>query len=493
MSGKNLIQIDSKQTPYECRLENGFLIVPVVMMTEGVRNGSGGPVLHLSDNYSQEPEAWDGVPVTVNHPSNSDDQFVSVNSVEEDQWVVGELKDARVEKNKLKANAYISEQRAIAINPQLINYLSEARPLDVSIGALTKDQPDPGTYDGDEYDTVTMAYWPDHLALLPGGQGACSWDDGCGVRVNKSESEESDMKPFLKVLKSQIKKNGGNVIDGLQNNEIGFVELSKKVQSELDGMDSQIRTHYLTEVYNDYFIYQVRNSSSGKSSFYKQPYALDDDGIEFEQGLQEVKKEVQFTPMQALSECNCNDEENSNFNNSPNTMKRNKNSDGNELSGDVMEKVVGLIDSEQTRFGKSDRTWLLELNSDQLNVLEPMEPVKTQVNKDEAVKALSEELSDIEKLTGIISNDVKSKVKLGLKSYKDARQQLIKSIQDNTSNEDWPTDTLEDMKTDNLKRLSKSVRPVDYSGQGPVTTNEASDDDIEMLLPAGVELESKTN
>lgn len=31
---------------------------------------------------------------------------------------------------------------------------------------------------------------PDHLALLPGGTGACSWEDGCGVRAN----ERKDLK-----------------------------------------------------------------------------------------------------------------------------------------------------------------------------------------------------------------------------------------------------------------------------------------------------------
>jgi hypothetical protein len=45
-----------------------YLIAPVTMMIEGVHHGSHGPVLHLIDELGKFPEAWNGMPVVVDHP-----------------------------------------------------------------------------------------------------------------------------------------------------------------------------------------------------------------------------------------------------------------------------------------------------------------------------------------------------------------------------------------------------------------------------------------
>jgi hypothetical protein len=44
------------------------IVVPVVMMAEGVHSGSHGPILHLGAEIGRFPGAWDGIPVTVGHP-----------------------------------------------------------------------------------------------------------------------------------------------------------------------------------------------------------------------------------------------------------------------------------------------------------------------------------------------------------------------------------------------------------------------------------------
>jgi len=42
-----------------------------------------------------------------------------------------------------------------------------------------------GVWNEEEYHSIVRNYRPDHLALLPGAIGACSWEDGCGIRANK--------------------------------------------------------------------------------------------------------------------------------------------------------------------------------------------------------------------------------------------------------------------------------------------------------------------
>ncbi len=70
-------------TEYTIRTEmlNGkeHLVVPVVMMVEGVHSGSHGPLLHLAEELGKFTGAWDGRPVTISHPS-VDGQNVSASS-----------------------------------------------------------------------------------------------------------------------------------------------------------------------------------------------------------------------------------------------------------------------------------------------------------------------------------------------------------------------------------------------------------------------------
>jgi len=495
---RNIVQINQTQDPYEVSRDGDWLVVPVVMMTEGVRSGSAGPILHQPQYYSQNPQDWNGIPVTANHP-RSDGNFVSVNDVSQDQWIVGHLRNAHVEDQKLKAECYIHEQRAIAVNPEILNYIEEGRKIDVSIGAFTQDQPEMGSYGSQEYQAVTVAYHPDHLAILPGSEGACSWDDGCGIRTNKDESKTGDsMDEYFQALKDAA-KNGEGVHDGLQDNQLGFMELSSKIQNKLGRMDSDIRVHFLKEVYDEVFVYKVRNRDSGEENFYRLEYnVMDSEEVEFIGEPTQVQRQVEFVPMQSNQKndgCGCDDStsmQRTKFNNNTNEgkevnlMSDNKNK---QPSSEAVTKVVSLINNERTNFSESDRDWLLTLNESQLNKLEPKEAPEPEVNKEQAVEALSEELSSYEELLDIVSDDVKEKVELGMKSYNNVREQLIKTIQSNTSEEDWPEDELQDMETSVLQKLAKTVKPVDYSGQGPTNNGspQSNGQETETLLPAGVQ------
>jgi hypothetical protein len=54
--------------------------------------------------------------------------------------------------------------------------------LEVSTGFYSQATPQAGTAYGTPYTEILTAFQPDHLALLPNGIGACSWDiGGCGV------------------------------------------------------------------------------------------------------------------------------------------------------------------------------------------------------------------------------------------------------------------------------------------------------------------------
>lgn len=487
----NELRIHSDYQVYN-RTKGGreYLVVPVVMMVEGVHSGSGGPILHLQDNFSQNPSDWNGVPLTAGHPVQNN-EYVTVTSVDPDQWVVGFVDNARVEDGKLKADAWIDRQRAIAINPEVVNYITEGKKLEVSTGAATRDVETQGEHNGEQYNAITLEYRPDHLALLPGDQGACSWRDGCGIRTNK-KGVDNEMSEQTKNTNLDL------VVNHLQDNAVGYREISEKIQNTLDRRDSEARYHYLVEVYDDHFIYEVRDRDQGQQKFYKQSYGYTEDKqINLNGDPDEVRRDVEFVPVQSNAQttngsCSCSQMKRTKFNNNTNNGDNmsNEKANADQPTGEVMDKVVSLINNERTRFSKADRGWLLNLNEDQLEKLEPAEPVETEVSREQALQALQADLSDTEKLVGILPDKVKEQVEHGIKAYSDLRAKYIKSIQANTDEKTWPKDTLESMETDHLERIARSVQKVDYSGNGnPVTVNTGSGEEEEMLLPAGVSFE----
>ena len=454
------------------------------MMTEGVRHGSAGPILHLSEYYSQNPSDWNGVPVTINHPQDTNGNFVSVNDVQSNLWVVGHIRNTHVSEDKLRGDAYIDISKAAALAPGLVTHLTQGQPLDVSIGAFTQQDSTPGTYGDRNYNEVTTAYGPDHLALLPGGTGACSWNDGCGIRTN--ENNEEEMTP--ETIKANIAKGEADVINGLQDNAVGFVEMSRSVQTMLDAMDTENAYHYLVEIYDDHIIY--KKSGQDGVTYHKQEFTLNEaDKVVFQGSSQQVRREVNFVAM-SDEDCGCMKRTKFNHNkNGDNTMSEGKTTP----SGEVMDTVVSLINNERTRFTKADRAWLLELNESQLATLDPMEveTPEVAVTREQAIEVLSEDFANIDSVKELVSEDVAEKIEIGLTSYNAKREALIKGIQANTSTEDWPTETLEAMETENLERIAKSVKVVDYSAQGstdsvPTPQNNSNGDEIEPLFPMGV-------
>jgi len=178
---------------YEIREEvhdgKEYIVVPIVMMVEGVHHGNRGPVLHQAQELSKFVETWNGRPITVGHPE-VEGHAVSANASPEvhDQVTVGHVFNANYN-NGLRAEAWLDVQRLAAVSPLALTYIYEGQPIDVSVGVFNDTAYIEGEWRGETYESIASNYRPDHLALLPGERGACSWDDGCGIRLNKEGGE----------------------------------------------------------------------------------------------------------------------------------------------------------------------------------------------------------------------------------------------------------------------------------------------------------------
>ena len=198
------------------------LVVLLVMLRQTVVNGAFVPLAEL------KPQGWNGVPVTIGHPEVNG-ALVSANAPQViEQWQIGTIFNAKVEGDKLKAEAWIDVEAANAKRPGIIDLLESGEGMDVSTGYFATGTPERGAFNSKRYTEVHTDLKPDHLALLPDEAGACSWEDGCGVRANKGKPM-ADKKDAITTLKELL---------GITSNERGKDDDYRQMIADLISNDS---------------------------------------------------------------------------------------------------------------------------------------------------------------------------------------------------------------------------------------------------------------
>lgn len=156
------------------------VVVPVVMICDGVMNDA----LVTHEEFGRYVDAWNGRPVPVGHPQENG-EYISANRPDIIERSIGTTFNARVDGDKLKADLWICADKATALGyGELLASLESGGVVEVSTGYFSDDEPAPGNFNGAPYSVIHRNIRPDHLALLPDEQGACSVADGCGTRVN---------------------------------------------------------------------------------------------------------------------------------------------------------------------------------------------------------------------------------------------------------------------------------------------------------------------
>jgi hypothetical protein len=158
------------------------VVAPVVMLVEGVHRDLYYPASELADT----PETWNGIPVTVNHPLRNGVPISANEPGVIDKAGIGRVFNSRWEGGKLRAEAWVDVAKAEKVSPEILAAIHNGAPLEVSTGVYTNDDGVKGEWNGEAYRATARGYRPNHLALLPDGQGACNWQDGCGIRLNGS-------------------------------------------------------------------------------------------------------------------------------------------------------------------------------------------------------------------------------------------------------------------------------------------------------------------
>ncbi len=171
------------------------LVVPVVMIYEGVHAGSNGPLFYPRNEIEATYKQWENMPITLRHPSDASGDPVSASHPGIlDKTGLGTVRNVRHD-SKLRAEAWFDDQRLERITPEVKKNLLANKHVEVSTGLYTDNTDEMGLWKGKAYKAVARNYKPDHLAVLPDTVGACSVADGCGcLQTNETTTHEHEHK-----------------------------------------------------------------------------------------------------------------------------------------------------------------------------------------------------------------------------------------------------------------------------------------------------------
>lgn len=171
-------------------------VVPMVMLVEGVANGSCGRLKYTANEMRKALNVWNYKPVTQYHPTINGSGVSACTPVILNQSKIGVILNTRVDNKgpngaaRLVAEAWIDWQRCQEVDKRIAKAITNQKPMELSTGLFVDIEE---VTDNEEYDGIATNFRPDHLAVLPDKKGACSLADGAGFIRNEGEdSDEED-------------------------------------------------------------------------------------------------------------------------------------------------------------------------------------------------------------------------------------------------------------------------------------------------------------
>lgn len=328
-----------------------YVVVPMVMMTAGVHNGSNGPLYYPADELSKTPEVWNMKPVIVYHQSTKSGKGAGachpdvvtkhkIGVIMNTQW------DEK--KNRLIAEAWLEPERVKEVDVRVANAIAKKEMLELSTGLFTDNEQNEGEFNGEHYVAIARNYRPDHLAVLPDQIGACSIDDGAGFIRNELNSL------FPKLDREDVEELRQHVITSLASSKVPAVkmlitneasheqvrEMLYMVLAKKYPADKGYCCPWIEAVYDDSFIY----SMGGK--LFKLNYAKTDSSVKLEGEPSEVVRVTEYRTVTVGPVGNAS---------TSNPTKPNK---GTTMNKDQL--VAALITNHG--YKQEDREWLMGLD-----------------------------------------------------------------------------------------------------------------------------------
>lgn len=241
------------------------VVVPMVMMVEGVHDGSSGPIYYPWDELSKTPQIWNQKPVVVYHPSGSACDPDVVNNRK-----IGVIMNTKADaKNKrLPAEAWLERSRADVVDKRIFGAIDKNEMMELSTGLFVDAEITPGEWNGEEYGAIARNHRADHLALLPDKIGACSMKDGAGLLRNELRKGKMPGNVMMKRILNLF---------GLTDNEMSHENIRQAIQTALRAKinpNDQGPWVWVEAVYDNFFVYD-----GGEGKLFRLGYSTSDAGV----------------------------------------------------------------------------------------------------------------------------------------------------------------------------------------------------------------------
>lgn len=250
-----------------------YVVAPMVMLVEGVHNGSGGALLYKAADIKKAAPAWNMKPICVYHPQINGQGVSACDPDILEAQQVGVVMGAKWD-GKLRAEAWIEEKRAEAVDKRIIEALDENRIMEVSTGLFTENVGEPGDWHGEAYTATATNHQPDHLALLPDQIGACSVADGAGLlQLNDvAKAAGVDVTALMARQMDVLRRMVGNA---MSHGNI-YAALCRVLRERLKPTPDQ--RLWVADVYDEFVVYEVEGD--GKVTLYSLAYTSSETGVE---------------------------------------------------------------------------------------------------------------------------------------------------------------------------------------------------------------------
>ena len=262
------------------------LVAPTILICEGVHNSAFYP----DEEIAKFPDSWNGRPVVIDHPDINGEPVTAGSKTVIEAQTVGVVLNCYHENGKLKGEVWINKEKCNRLAKEVIQMLERNAKMEVSTGLFTEGDGKSGDWEGEEFSTTVNNYRPDHLALLPNGVGACSWEDGGGLpRLNSKADVEED------IYEVEVNENSSLLI---VSNELSHSQIHQALRSIVhEGLNlTREQWVFVNDVFDKTFIYGVEGD--GKTVSYEQGYAVGaNDEVTLIGDRVEVRPVVSYVPV----------------------------------------------------------------------------------------------------------------------------------------------------------------------------------------------------
>lgn len=456
-----------------------YVVVPMVMITEGVLNGSNGPLLYTADELSKTPQSWNHKPVIVYHHSKDG---TACNPEILSSHKIGVIMNTKwdAKKKRLVAEAWLEPDRVKEVDNRVWEAIQNKEMLELSTGLFTDNEMVEGEFNGTPYIAIARNYRPDHLAVLPDQKGACSIEDGAGFIRNELRSAFTEMNgEDIELLRDQVIKglraNKSPAVRILLTNEASHEQVREALYRALEAKyppKDGYACPWIEAVFDDAVIYALGGA------LFKVGYSMKEATAKLEGEPTKVVRQTEYrTVTTANSEGSSKPK--------PKTNKEN--------AMDKKQIVDGLIANHG--YKEDDRAWLMGLDEAALKRINETAVANAKAPKTETPKVETPKVENTAPKVEApkLSDEDQAALNYGKRQLAENKAKLIATITANKANK-FTAEQLNSKSIDELEGIAALAAVptapapqggANYVGQGGVAAPSQNADQVkpEDALP----------